>query len=240
MFDLKLLILEANEFAGLTEASIRKEMPGVSYTVTGFNPEKGVLGSALAAAGDELTLVVVSGVVLRIKDGDIPPRSVLSQYHICAPRNQVYVDHDKYKAFYSYVDRPANPKEIDICLFIINPAMWTEHPKADKGALQGKKILAMPRYMDHKCDDVISKCLSTYEALKYGMLGASASALNYLPILQKGEASVIERYAYCLDQLANYLDLLPEPQAEVCRSLAEKSVMAGTRSKLAEALGYQG
>lgn len=238
MLNLNLIILEVNDFVGLTEASIQKRMPGVSYTVQRIGP-KGTLNTALDIADGKLSLVVTSGVVLDLQPGDLPPLSVLNNYHLCAARNMVYADHDKYKQFYSYVDKEVNPKELDLNVFVINPAMWDSIPEKDAGALRDKKLLAMPRYMNHKTDDLINTCVSPYEALKYGMLGEHAAVLNYRKCLENGKATVIERYAYCFDKLKPFVDLLDEPQRHVCLALADQTTIAPMRSKMSDALGYR-
>lgn len=238
MLNLNLIILEVNDFVGLTEASIQKQLPGTSYTVQQLGP-KGVLNTALNLAEGKLSLVVTSGVVFNLKDGDLPPLAVLKKYHLCAARSMVYSDHDKYKQFYSYVDKDVNPKQLDLNVFLINPAMWDSVPDKDAGALRDKKLLAMPRYMNHKTDELIETCVSPYEALKYGMLGEHAAILNYRKCLEEGRATVIERYAYCFDKFRPYVDLLNKPQRDICLSLADKTTIAPMRSKMADALGYR-
>lgn len=231
------IIFEINSFVELTKASIERSMPGVPYTV--IRPKRGsFIAEALNASDNKISLVVSSGVVVRITEGDLPPLSTLRQYHICAAREQVYSDHSKYAKFYSYLDRTANKKAIDLNVFIINPEKWSVIPEVDAGAIRDKKILAMPRYMNHKADDLVETCISPYEALKYGMLGQHAAILNYRRILEKGFASTIESYAYCLDALSEYCNSLPEKEKKICLDLVNRTTISNTRKKLSKALGY--
>lgn len=238
MLNLNLIILEVNPFTALTEESIRKNMPGIGYTIARVSP-KGILNTALDVADGKISFVVMSGVVLDIKDGDLPPLSVIKQYHLCAARNQVYADHEQLSRFYNYLDRPANKKELGLDVFIINPAMWDNIPDKDAGALKDKKLLSMPRYMNHKTDELIDTCVSSYEALKYGMLGQQAAVHNYRSCLEKGSASVIERYAYCFEKLSPYLGALAEKERQICQDLIDRSTKINMRAKLAVALGYR-
>ena len=238
MLNLNLIILEVNPFTALTEESIRKNMPGAGYTIARVN-SKGVLNTALDVAEGKISFVVMSGVVLDIKDGDLPPLRVIQQYHLCAARNQVYADHEQLSRFYNYLDRPANKKELGLDVFIINPAMWDTVPDKDAGALKDKKLLSMPRYMNHKTDELIDTCVSSYEALKYGMLGQQAAVHNYRSCLEKGTASVVERYAYCFEKLSPYLDALGDEEKQICQGLIDRSTKISMRAKLAVALGYR-
>lgn len=238
MLNLNLIIIKVNEFVGLTEASIRKNMPDVSYTVVDMQP-CGILGTALNASDGKISFVVASGVVLNIQAGDLPPLASINKYHLCAARNKVYCDHEKYTRFYSYVNDAANKRELDLNVFIINPTLWGVAPEQDKGSLRDKRILVMPRYMNHKQDALVETCLSPYEALKYGMLGEHAAVLNYNKCLESGAASLIERYAYCFDKLAPYLDLLGEEQKQICSKLIRQSTIARMRTKLSLAMGFR-
>lgn len=238
MSDLKVIILEINKFTSITEESLKACMPGVPYKIV--KPSKnGFISTALAHSEGHLCLVVTSGIALFLKEGDLPSIETLRKYHLCASRGQVYSDNKKYVRFYKYLDKDPNPKGLDLSIFIINPAMWPETPQSDKGILQDKKLLAMPRYMNHRVDDLVKKCLSPYAALKYGMLGEQAAVLNYRECLESGSASTIERYAYCFDKLEPFCLSLPEKEKSICLNLISKSTMAKTRSKLAKALGYR-
>jgi hypothetical protein len=230
MLNLNLLIIDT-PFTAITEASIKKNMPGKGYTIVGLNG--GIIRTALEECDNELTLVVMGGVILELGPGDIPPLQKLSEFHICAARSQVYSDHPTLSRFYSYTESPCNQGQVDLGIFIINPKLWTTIPDRDAGALRDKKLMKMPRYMNHKTDTLVSNCLSPYEALKYGMLGYMASAFNYLDILQKGSATTIEGYAYRLDKLAEYSD---DPEIKI---LALKPSITKLRERLFIAQRYQ-
>lgn len=229
MLNLNLLIIDT-PFTAITEASIRKNMPGKSYVIVQNNG--GLIRTALQESENMITLVVVGGVILEIGPGDLPPLKKLSQYHICAARSQVYSDHPTLSRFYKYTDNTCNVGQVDLGIFIINPKMWTEIPERDAGSLRDKKLLKMPRYMNHKTDTLVDSCISPYDALKYGMLGYMASVFNYLDILNRGSATTIEGYAYRLDKLAEYSD---DPDIQI---LGGKPRINKTRQRLFIAQRY--
>ena len=90
MSALEILVLESNDLTSLTVNSIRKNMPRAKYKVVKCGASK--VRTALAHATDT-TLVVTSGLVLNIRQGDLPPDSKLKQYAISVSREGVYVDH---------------------------------------------------------------------------------------------------------------------------------------------------
>lgn len=230
MLGLNILIIDT-PFTAITEASIRKNMPGKGYVIVANNG--GLIRTALQEAEGQITLVVRGGVILEIGPGDLPPIKKLSQYHICAARAQVYSDHPKLSRFYDYTDTDCNQGQIDLGIFIINPKMWATIPERDEGSLRDKSILKMPRYMNHKTDTLVRSCISPYDALKYGMLGHMASVYNYLDILHRGSATTIEGYAYRLDKLAEYSE---DPAIQF---LGGKPRITKTRQRLFEAQRYQ-
>ena len=226
MLSLNLLIIDT-PFTAITEASIKKNMPGKGYTIVSLNG--GIIRTALEECGNNLTLVVMGGVILELGPGDLPPIKKPSEFHICAARSQVYSDHPTLSRFYSYTDSPCNRGQVDLGVFIINPKLWTAIPDRDAGALRDKKLMTMPRYMNHKTDTLVSSCLSPYDALKYGMLGYMASVFNYVEILHRGRATTIEGYAYRLDKLAEYSE---DPEIQ---SLGLKPSITKLRQRLSVA-----
>lgn len=232
MSALEILILECNDLTALTVNSIKKNMPRAKYRVIPSKTQNKV-GTALANATG-LSLVVTSGLVLNIKQGDLPPDSKLSQYALALSREGVYVDHPKHSQSYALINSPINKGFVDLSIFIINPDKWYELPTKDSGILGDKKCLYMPRYINHKSDPILDSCIGSYEAFKYGMAGETAAVYNYLPHLLSGKATPIETFAYCFDKLADYVEGLPEHRKTQVLKLAEKTRIRA--SKLRKAL----
>jgi hypothetical protein len=220
MSDLEILILEANELTALTVNSIKKNMPRAKYKVVKCGKSK--VGTAISNC-TKPTLVVTSGLVLNIRQGDIPPVDKINNYDICVSRMGVYVDHPKHSTTYGLIDSPLNKGFIDLSIFILNPKNWFEIPETDAGFLSTKKCLYMPRYINHKHDPLVKDCIGSYEAFRYGLSGESAAVLNYLPHLISGKATPIETFAYCFDKVAEYAEGLPEDYKQKVLKLGNKT-----------------
>lgn len=229
MSALEILVLECNDLTSLTVNSIRKNMPRAKYKVVKCGASK--VGTSLAHATDT-TLVVTSGLVLNIRQGDLPPDSKLKQYAISVSREGVYVDHPKHGKVYELINSPITKGFVDLSIFVINPDSWYEMPKTDAGIFKDKKCLYMPRYINHKHDVIIKDCIGGYEAFKYGMAGETAAVYNYIPHLLSGEATPIETIAYCFDKLEEYSGgLSPEAKARVCKLAKKTKVRVGKMRK---------
>jgi len=74
MSRLKILVVQCNKLEALTVRSIEANMPDWDYEVVPY--DKGFISTALRNAS-ELCLVVKSGVMLDIQDGDLPKRALL-------------------------------------------------------------------------------------------------------------------------------------------------------------------
>lgn len=220
MSNLEILVLEANELTALTVNSIKRNMPRTKYRVVKAGSSK--IGTAIANC-DKPTLVVTSGLVLNIRQGDIPPAEKINEYDICVSRMGVYVDHPRHSTVYKLIDSPMHKGFIDLSIFIINPANWYEIPSSDAGMLGNKKCLYMPRYINHKHDPIVKDCIGSYEAFRYGMSGESAAVYNYIPLLLSGKATPIETFAYCFDKVAEYAEGLPEPVKQKVLKLGHKT-----------------
>lgn len=220
MLNPEILILDTNTLTQLTINSIKKNMPRAKYKVVKCGGSK--IGTALAHCSKP-TLVVSSGLVLNIRQGDLPGEDKLKDYDICVSRAGVYVDHPKLKGVYSLINSPINKGHIDLSIFIINPARWYEIPSTDKQILASKRTLYMPRYINHKNDVIIKDCVGSYEAFHYGMMGESASVYNYVPHLLSGKATPVETFAYCFDKIEDYVDGLSEHRKNKILKLAQKS-----------------
>jgi hypothetical protein len=220
MSNLEILILETNELTQLTVNSIKRNMPRTKYRVVKCGDSK--VGTAIGNC-DKPTLVVTSGLVLDIRQGDIPPEEKIKEYDICVSRMGVYVDHPRHSTVYKLVDSPIHKGFIDLSIFIINPANWYQIPNSDSGILGNKKCLYMPRYINHKHDPIVKDCIGSYEAFRYGMSGESAAVFNYIPHLLSGKATPVETFAYCFDKVAEYTDGLPEEAKQRILKLGNKS-----------------
>jgi len=228
----KILILEVNNLTALTINSIEMNMPQFQYKVVPCGKSK--LATALHNI-DDITLVVKSGLVLNIKDSDLPSREKLMRYDMCVSRQGVYVDHPSIAKHYNLVDTPMNKGIIDLSLFIINPLKWYRIPAKDQGILPNIKKLFMPRYMNHRDDPIFKEqTINCSDALTYGVLGESACIYNYIDILNKKDISVLETYAYCLDKLLPYTEGLPKKEKEIVEHLGSltKKRISRMRQKL--------
>lgn len=202
------LVYQTNNLAGLTVNSIKKNMPDWNYKVVKCGESK--IGTALKNV-DGITLVVQSGVILDVKLSDLPPIEKLQNYHMAVSRELVFGDHhDLCGCYQTMTGKHLNRNILDLSVFVINPDMWDSVPKSDVGILADCKTLYMPRYMNHKMDILVPESLSAYDCFKYGLLGESASVLNYVGCFEKGKVSASERFAYCLDKALDYLDDLSE------------------------------
>ena len=85
--------------------------------------------------------------------------------------------------------------------------MWDTPPESDRGVLRDKKLLYMPRRMNHK-EDVLfgEEAVATIDGLQYGIDGESAIIHNYIDCIEKDNISVLETYAYNFDKLLPYTD----------------------------------
>ena len=232
---LKILVVECNQLSELTLNSIRKNMPDWDYELVQYRG--GFIRTALMNS-DELCLVVKSGVILDIKEGDLPDRKLLEQYDICVSRDGVFTDHPDNKHIYGLIGSDLNKKSMDLSIFCINPKRWIRIPDADVGVLAHVKRLRMPRHMNHKCDLIIPKAISAKVAMDYGMLGERASVLNYAPIYETGTANCNEMFAYRLEAALDFLDGLPADARQKTEAVALKTLhrAAKLRKGLAENL----
>lgn len=221
MSDLKILILETDHrLTKLTTNSIQKNMPRARYSVVKSGKSK--IGTALANI-TEPTLVVTGGIALNLKHADLPPAETIKKYHICASRSGVYADHHRHAKDYEMIGVSMTKGHIDLSVFIINPDKWYEIPASDVRILNEKKVLYMPRYMNHRTDPLVSTCINTKEAFQYGLAAETAAVLNYVPHLLSGKASVRETYAYAFDKLEEYCEGVDPSLQKNILNLANKS-----------------
>ena len=85
---LKILILETNNLTALTTNSIEMNMPEFQYKIVSHGKSK--LATALHNV-DDITLVVKSGLVLNIKDTDLPSRDKIMNYDMCICRPRINI-----------------------------------------------------------------------------------------------------------------------------------------------------
>lgn len=196
-------------------------MPNWDYKIVPF--KDGYISTALNNT-DELTLCVRSGLILDIKEGDIPNESILNQYDICVSREGVFTDNKNNKHTYKLIGSPLNNRAMDLSIFIINPKRWIQIPERDAGVLGKVKRLRMPRHMNHKCDPIIAKAISAKVAMDYGMLGEQASILNYIPVYERGTANGNEMFAYRLEEALNLTEGMPELDKKRIEKIAFKTL----------------
>lgn len=226
MLRLGVLVVECNQLTALTLNSIRKNMPDWDYKVVSY--KDGFISTALRHA-DELCLVVKSGVILDIQDGDLPKRELLEQYDICVSRDGVFTDNRHNKHVYRLIGSKLNKKSMDLSVFCINPKRWIRIPKTDAGVLAQVKRLRMPRHMNHKCDPIVAKAISAKVAMDYGMLGEQASVMNYVPVYERGEANGNEMFAYRLEAALDFLDGLPADARQKAEAVALKALQRAAK-----------
>jgi len=232
---LRVLVVECNKLTALTVNSIRTNMPDWDYEVVSY--QGGFIPTALRHA-NELCLVVKSGVILDLKDGDLPERELLEKYDICISRDGVFIDNRPNKHIYGLIGSKLNEKAMDLSIFCINPKRWIRIPKTDVGVLAKVKRLRMPRHMNHKCDPIVEKAISAKVAMDYGMLGEQASVMNYIPVYEKGNANGNEMFAYKLEAAIGLTDGMPELAKQKVEAVAAKTLkrVAKLRKGLAQNL----
>ena len=233
--DLKVLILEDNNLTNLTVNSLKENTPEISYKVISKEEQtESKIGTALLNS-KHITLVVSSGIVLELKDTDIPDLNVLEEYDICVSRYAVYMDHDRLKAHYYYVNKKLTDGVIDLSLFIINPKRWRSIPDSDIGILEDVKKLFIPRYMHHKNDILFEEeATSAVDAFNYGVLGEQASVFNYIDCINKDTINILETYGYCFDKLLPYIKGVPRKEQNRIKLLANNTItkIKNTRNKM--------
>ena len=233
--DLKVLILEDNNLTNLTVNSLKENTPEISYKVISKEEQtESKIGTALLNS-KHITLVVSSGIVLELKDTDIPNLDVLEEYDICVSRYAVYMDHDRLKAHYYYVNKKLTDGVIDLSLFIINPKRWRSIPDSDIGILENVKKLFIPRYMHHKNDILFEEeATSAVDAFNYGVLGEQASVFNYIDCINKDTVNILETYGYCFDKLLPYIKGVPRKEQNRIKLLANNTItkIKNTRNKM--------
>jgi hypothetical protein len=209
------LVIE-NEFTALTVNSIKQNMPNAKYLTSPMGESR--IQTALKLC-TEPTMVVTGGVVLNIKEGDLPAPEVLEKKHLAMSREAVFADHPRWKKNYELIKSPLHEGVVDMSVFIINPAKWKTIPKKDTNFLLGKKILYMPRYMNHRDDPTLGTCMGGRDIMGYASLGEDASVYNYLTHLYSGQATVRETFGCCFDKLLPYTEGLGETEKEIVERL---------------------
>lgn len=220
MLRLKILVIECNDLTALTVNSIKQNMPDWSYEIVPF--DGGYIRTALQNA-DDMCLCVRSGVMLDVQDGDLPSHSILEKYDIALARDGVFSDNQNTQHIYGLVGDQTNKKVLDLSVFIINPKRWVVVPEKDAGVLPKVKRLRMPRHMNHKCDLLVKKAVSSKVAMDYGMLGRKASIHNYVPVYEAGKANANEMFAYWLELALPLLDGLPDSVRKKVEAVASKT-----------------
>ena len=235
--DLKVLILESNNLTNLTVNSLKQNMPNTEYTVVAKEKHtESVLGTSLQNCERFTpTLVVKSGVVLNLKEKDLPSKNKINAYDICLSREGVFTDHKRLKKHYKYVNNKINKSVVTLDIFIINPSRWETIPQTDKGILKDLKKIFMPRYMHHKHDVLFKEeATAAIDAFNYGVLGEQASVFNYIECIERDTINMLEIYGYCFDKLLPYIEGVPKKEKERIEFLEEQTTIKikNTRQKI--------
>ena len=220
------LVLENNNFTALTINSLKKCVPDAEYKIV--QQEGDALVQALDIC-DDLTFVITGGIVLELKDGDIAPKEKLKKYHMCASKLAVFAEHPRQKHHYELIGSSLHSGVIDMSLFILNPKMWRNEKDS---RLSDKKLLQMPRYMNHRSDATLACCMGGYEIIKYASLGEDASVFNYINHLESGHAEVRDTMGYCFDKLLPYTEGLSNHSKKVVETLAKKTSERASKLRL--------
>lgn len=215
MSRLKILVVQCNKLEALTVRSIEANMPDWHYEVVPY--DRGFISTALRNSS-ELCLVVKSGVMLDIQDGDLPKRELLESYDICVSRSGVFTDSPQNRHIYRLVGNDTNKKHMDLSVFVINPKRWVRIPETDEGVLGKVKRLRMPRHMNHKSDAIVRTAISAREAMNYGMLAEQASVFNYVDVFESGKANGNEMFAYAMEKALPFSNGLPEVEKLAART----------------------
>lgn len=212
------LVLETNELAPLTINAINQHDPGA--TIRCVPAGKSFVGTALKHS-TRLTMVLKSGVVWRGSFSDVP--EVAKNYALCASEYAVFANNDKLNHIYALKGSPLALGIKDLSIFVINPELWNDVPETDKGVLKNKRTLNMPRYMNHREDELVADGLASHDCLYYGVLGVNSLALNYVNCLRTRSASVSETLAYLFDHLLPYVNGLDKDDIHFIKKAADKT-----------------
>lgn len=204
MLSREILVLD-NEWTTITVSSI-KMMPGWDCKVVQPDP-RGSIATALTNC-DQTSLCVKGGVVLSFSDDDLPPARKLSRFDICLARRAVFIDNPAHVGVYKLSGSKITPATYDLDVFFINPEKWDEIPDSDEGVLAERKILTMPRYMNHRTDTVAETTIAAAELVRYGVLGHQSCVLNYSDLFERGLRGP-GKYAYALDRVRPHIEHLP-------------------------------
>ena len=232
---LPILVVKCDSLVSITENSIKANMPDWEYKVVPY--EDGFVATALNNI-DTLTLVVRSGVILNLKEKDLPTAEMLEKYDICISKDTVFGDHPNHNDMYRAIGKEDRRQIVDLSVFIINPNNWNTIPKSDSNILQKVKRLKMPRYMNHKTDVLVKNTLTAKIAVDYGMLAEQASVFNYVPIYKTGKANGNQMLAYALEKVLPYTDNLDPEDKQLVESVACQTLekFAKLRTGLAASL----
>lgn len=216
MLSREILVID-NDWTTITVSSI-KLMPGWSCKVV--QPDaRGSIATALDNC-EETSLCVKGGVVLSFSDDDLPPARKLASFDICLARRAVFIDNPAHVGVYKLAGSKVTPTTYDLDVFFINPSRWDEIPESDAGVLPDCKILTMPRYMNHRTDQVAESTIAAAELARYGVLGHQSCVLNYADLFDRclrGPA----KYAYALDRLKPHIDHLPPKLLKKAQALID-------------------
>lgn len=216
MLSRKILVID-NDWTTITVSSI-EQMPGWECQVVQAD-ERGRIATALENC-DETSLCVKGGVVLSFSAEDLPPARKLSAFDICLARRAVWIDNPAHVGVYELAGSSVTPATYDLDVFFINPKRWDQTPESDAGVLAGRKILTMPRYMNHRTDTVAETTIAAAELARYGVLGHQSCVLNYSDLFDRGLKGP-GKYAYALDRIRPHIEHLPPQLLDKARAVLD-------------------
>lgn len=217
-------VLILNTDSGLTKLtlnSLKKNSPDVKYDVVDC-PHGKKIKTALMNT-QQTTFVACSGVYLNLRASTFPPIDKMAKYHALFSSQAVFADNRLYKTHYD-VNNISNLKNvIDLSVFIITPEKWDFCPDGDSGFYSKIDTRTMPRYMNHRNDPLVELSLNSHMSFQYGLVGETASVLNYVDHFKSGQATVNETYAYCFDLMEDCVEGVSPIYRENILKLAEKT-----------------
>lgn len=214
------VVVETNSLSALTVDSIKTH--DSDAVIKQVSLDNGFIPAGLNAT-NEPSLVLGSGVVFRGDWSKLPTNRML-QYPICVSEIGVFFQHERVEETYKLVKSPTTAGNIDLSVHFINPKLWRRIPDKDTGVLPNlTKKLTMPRFMNHKTDELVKDALQIQQCLYYGVLGLPAYVLNYVPCLEADKVSVTETMAYCFDHLERYSNGLDTKDKERVLEYSDKT-----------------
>ena len=214
-------IFETNNFTAMTKDSILAQDPNANIVVSSEIKKSKV--AQVLETFDEPVLALTSGVVY-VGDKRKVPYDIILKNPMAVSNMFVFWDHPKHHLSYQTVGiTEAAGKAGDLNVFYLNPKFWVRHPDQDTVRLRKVKKTWMPRFMNHRNDPLLRETMPVQQCLYYNCLGLSANILNYVAVLERGEATINETFSYPFDLLLPFSKSLPQEEKEYVEFLGNKT-----------------